>query len=57
MPTATIPRAITAQEAADALRDQLGSGYRVTPHDSGSLTGAAGHMSRPPLTAQSCPVM
>jgi len=32
MPTATIPRAITAQEAAEALRQQLGSGYKVTPH-------------------------
>jgi len=36
MPSATIPRAITAQEAAEALRQQLGSGYKVTPHSGGS---------------------
>ena len=36
MPSATIPRAITAQEAAEALRRQLGSGYKVTPHSGGS---------------------
>ena len=36
MPSATIPRAITAQEAAEALRQQLGSGYKVTPHAGGS---------------------
>jgi hypothetical protein len=36
MPTATIPRAITPQQAADALRQQLGSGYKVTPHSGGS---------------------
>jgi len=38
MPTATIPRAITPQQAADAIRAQLGSGYKVTPHGTGSLT-------------------
>jgi len=38
MPTATIPRAITPEQAADALREQLGSGYKVTPHGTGSLT-------------------
>jgi len=38
MPSAAIPRAITPQQAADALQDQLGSSYRVTPHGSGSLT-------------------
>ena len=32
MPSATIPRAITAQEAADALKEQLGNGYQVTVH-------------------------
>jgi len=36
MPSATIPRVITPQEAADALRQQLGSGYKVTPHSGGS---------------------
>jgi len=30
MPSTTIPRAVTPQEAADALRDRLGSGYQVT---------------------------
>ena len=38
MPSATIPRAITQQQAADALKAQLGSGYKVTPHGTGSLT-------------------
>ena len=36
MPSATIPRAITAQQAADVLKEQLGSGYKVTPHTGGS---------------------
>ena len=36
MPSATIPRAITPQQAADAIRAQLGSGYKVTPHAGGS---------------------
>jgi len=36
MPSATILRAITAHEAADALKEQLGSGYKVTPHAGGS---------------------
>jgi len=45
MPTATIPRAITPQEAADALREQLGSGYQVTPHASGSLTVKHGSLA------------
>lgn len=38
MPSATIPRAITPQQAADALQEQLGSDYKVTTHGSGSLT-------------------
>ena len=38
MPSATIPRAITPQQAADALKEQLGSGYKVTPHGTSSLT-------------------
>jgi len=36
MPSATITRAITPQEAAEALRQQLGSRYKVTPHSGGS---------------------
>jgi hypothetical protein len=38
MPSATIPRAITPDQAADALRDRLGSGYTITPHGRASLT-------------------
>jgi hypothetical protein len=38
MPSATIPKAITPQQAADALQEQLGKGYQVTTHGSGSLT-------------------
>ncbi len=38
MPSATIPRAITPQQAADALKEQLGSGYKITPHGTSSLT-------------------
>ena len=36
MPSATISRTVTPQETADALRQQLGSGYKVTPHAGGS---------------------
>jgi hypothetical protein len=45
MPSATIPRAITPQEAADALQEHLGSGYEVTQHGSGSLTVKHGSLS------------
>jgi hypothetical protein len=38
MPSATIPRTITPQQAADALKEQLGTGYKVTAHGTGSLT-------------------
>jgi hypothetical protein len=38
MPSATVPRAISPQQAADALKEQLGSGYKVTPHGTDSLT-------------------
>ena len=38
MPSTTIPRAITAQEAASALQEQLGSRYHVTSHGNDSLT-------------------
>ena len=36
MPSVTIPRAITAQETAEALGRQLGSSYKVTPHSGGA---------------------
>jgi hypothetical protein len=42
MPTATIPRAITPQETAEALRRQLGSGYKVTAHSQAKLTVSHG---------------
>ena len=42
MPTATIPRVITPQETAEALRQQLGSGYKVTPHSRAKLTVSHG---------------
>ena len=42
MPTATIPRAITPQETAEALRQQLGGGYKVTPHPRDKLTVSHG---------------
>jgi hypothetical protein len=38
MPSATIPRVITAEEAASALQDRLGSDYKVSRHGSGSLS-------------------
>ena len=38
MPTTTVPKAITAQQAADALQQQLGDDYKVTSRGSGSLT-------------------
>jgi len=38
MPTATISRAITSDEAADALQERLGDGYKVTRRGSGSLS-------------------
>jgi hypothetical protein len=44
MPSATIPRAITPQEAADALREHLGGDYEVTSHGSG-LTVKHGSLS------------
>jgi len=42
MPSATIPRAITSQQAADALRQQLGSRYKVTPRSPDKLTVSHG---------------
>ncbi len=38
MPSATISKAITSDEAADALQDRLGDGYTVTRRGSGSLS-------------------
>jgi hypothetical protein len=37
MPSATIPGAITSQQAADALKAQLGDRYTVTPRGDKSL--------------------
>jgi hypothetical protein len=45
MPSVTIPRAITTQEAVGALQRQLGSGYQVTPHANGSLTAKRGSLA------------
>jgi hypothetical protein len=38
MPSMTIPRPISAQQAANALQEQLGSVFTVTTHGGGSLT-------------------
>jgi hypothetical protein len=38
MPTATISRAITSDEAADAIQEKLGNGYKVARRGSGSLS-------------------
>jgi len=38
MPTATISRTVTSDEAADALQERLGEAYKVTRHGSGSLS-------------------
>jgi len=45
MPTATIPRAITSDQAAEALQEKLGHDYKVTRHDSGSLSVHHGPMA------------
>jgi len=45
MPSATIPRAITPEQAADALREQLGSGYKVAPRGKDSLTVKHGSLA------------
>jgi hypothetical protein len=48
MPGATMPRAITTRETAQGLRQQLSSGYKVTPHSGGSwdkLTVSRGAMA------------
>jgi hypothetical protein len=38
MPSTTIARAITSQQAAEALQQQLGDDYKVTSRGSDSLT-------------------
>lgn len=38
MPSATISRTITSDEAADAIQEKLGNGYKVTPRGGGSLS-------------------
>ncbi len=38
MPSATLSKTITADEAADALQGRLGDGYNVTRHGSDSLS-------------------
>ena len=45
MPSATISRAITLQQAADALKQQLGSGYNISSPPSGSLTVKHGSLA------------
>src|ERR1700761_5683420 len=45
MPSATIPRQITAEQAADALRGQLGDGYKITPAGEDGLTVKHGALS------------
>jgi len=45
MPSATIPTAMTPQEAAEALQQQLGSGYQVTLHGNGPLTVKHGSLA------------
>ena len=45
MPSATIPKAITLQEAAESLQQRLGGGYKVTRHGGGSLTVHHGPMA------------
>jgi hypothetical protein len=42
MPTATIPRAITQQQTAEALRQQLGSSYKITSRSPDKLTVSHG---------------
>jgi hypothetical protein len=45
MPSATIPGTITTQQAADALTEQLGCGYKITSHGTNSLTVKHGGLS------------
>ena len=45
MPSATIPRAITQQDAAEALRQQLGVRYKVTSQSGDKLRVSHGGVS------------
>ena len=45
MPSAAIPKAITPEQAADALREQLGSGYTITSFGRDSLTVKHGSLA------------
>jgi hypothetical protein len=45
MATATIPREITPEQAVGALREQLGSSYKVTQHGRDSLTVKHGSLA------------
>jgi hypothetical protein len=45
MPSATIPKQVTQEQAVDALREQLGSGYKITPQGTDSLTVKHGALS------------
>jgi len=45
MPSATIPKQITPEQAADALREQLGDGYKITPQGNDGLTVKHGALS------------
>ena len=38
MPSATISRTITSDEAADAIQEKLGNGYKVARRGGGSLS-------------------
>jgi len=45
MPSTTIQREVSSQQAADALQAQLGSGYRVTRRGNDSLSVKHGSMA------------
>jgi len=45
MPRAAIPKTITPEQAADALREQLGSDYEITSHGKDSLTVKHGSLA------------
>jgi len=45
MPSTTIPRAITPQDAADAIQEQLGSRYQVRRHGPDVLTVKHGSLA------------
>jgi len=45
MPSATIPRQVTPEQAADALREQLGDSYKNTPQGEDGLTVKHGVLS------------